>query len=141
MRRASITLAFALACTDEVAFAPEPGEALAGGATTVFDASARAFTFSVRNLVDAHERDFFVGNSFFNKNWVTAPSSTSARDGLGPTFNASSCSACHFKDGRGRPPLDDQEPMLSMLVRWAKASPAGSLAAATMALRHALKEP
>lgn len=28
-----------------------------------------------------------------------------------------SCSGCHFKDGRGRPPLDDGEPMLSMLVR------------------------
>jgi CxxC motif-containing protein (DUF1111 family) len=107
----------ALACGESDELAPEPGEELAGGATTVFDSGARAFTLSARNLVEVHESDFFVGNSFFNKNWVIAPSSTTARDGLGPTFNARSCSACHFKDGRGRPPLELDEPMLSMLVR------------------------
>jgi CxxC motif-containing protein (DUF1111 family) len=106
-----------VACTGEAPLQPEPGEALAGGETTVFDAGARAFTLSARNLAPEHESAFFVGNSFFNKNWVIAPSSTTARDGLGPTFNSRSCSGCHFKDGRGRPPLTDDEPMLSMLVR------------------------
>ena len=105
-----------LACAEQP-LAPEPGEALAGGETTVFDAGAHAFSLAARNLADEHETAFFVGNSFFNKNWVTAPSSTTARDGLGPTFNARSCSGCHFEDGRGRPPLDEDEPMLSMLVR------------------------
>ncbi len=109
-------LVLASACTSDEP-TPEPDEALAGGATTVFESGARAFTLSARNLADEHESAFFVGNSFFNKNWVIAPSSTTARDGLGPTFNARSCSACHFKDGRGRPPLTDDEPMLSMLVR------------------------
>lgn len=104
-------------CIGEEPLRSEPGEALAGGETTVFDAGARAFTLSARNLAPEHESAFFVGNSFFNKNWVIAPSSTTARDGLGPTFNARSCSSCHFKDGRGRPPLTDDEPMLSMLVR------------------------
>lgn len=47
--------------------------------------------------------EFFVGNSFFNQNWVEAPSSTTARDGLGPLFNTKSCSSCHFRDGRGSP--------------------------------------
>lgn len=97
--------------------AEAPDETLAGGDTTVFESGARAFSLSARNLAPEHESAFFVGNSFFNKNWVTAPASTTARDGLGPTFNAMSCSACHFKDGRGRPPLDASEPMLSMLVR------------------------
>lgn len=46
----------------------------------------------------------FCGQLFFNQNWVTAPASTTARDGLGPFFNARSCAGCHFKDGRGRPP-------------------------------------
>jgi CxxC motif-containing protein (DUF1111 family) len=36
-----------------------------------------------------------------------APSSTTARDGVGPTFNARACAGCHFKDGRGAPPDDD----------------------------------
>jgi CxxC motif-containing protein (DUF1111 family) len=113
-----IALGLALAaCTSEERLQPEPGEELAGGATTVFESGARAFTLSARNLAAEHESAFFVGNSFFNKNWVIAPSSTTARDGLGPTFNSRSCSGCHFKDGRGRPPLTDDEPMFSMLVR------------------------
>ncbi len=117
LRQLPLTLVLVCACADEDPLAPEPGEELAGGETTVFELGARAFTLSARNLDVAHESEFFVGNSFFNKNWVIAPSSTTARDGLGPTFNARSCSACHFKDGRGRPPLDLDEPMLSMLVR------------------------
>ena len=30
--------------------------------------------------------------------------STEGRDGLGPLFNAQSCSSCHFQDGRAQPP-------------------------------------
>jgi CxxC motif-containing protein (DUF1111 family) len=61
--------------------------------------------------------DFFVGNSFFKQNWVIAPASTEARDGLGPLYNARSCSACHFKDGRGSPPSAPDEPMVAVLIR------------------------
>jgi CxxC motif-containing protein (DUF1111 family) len=75
-----------------------------GGETTVFDATRQAFSLPAANLREEHRASFFVGNSFFNQNWVIAPSSTAARDGLGPLFNARSCSACHFKDGRSRPP-------------------------------------
>lgn len=78
--------------------------ALSGGETTVFDASRNAFTFSARNLHPDRTAQFFTGNSFFNENWVAAPASTSARDGLGPLFIARSCSACHFKDGRDKAP-------------------------------------
>lgn len=94
----------------------EPGEELAGGDTTVFDATGSAFSLSARNMSFERRQRFVVGNSFFNKNWVTAPASTDGRDGLGPTFNARSCSACHFKDGRGRPPTGD-EPFLGLLLR------------------------
>lgn len=82
----------------------QPNEALSGGATTVFDQSVNAFALPVPTLSSQDELLFFVGNSFFNQNWVQAPSSTTARDGLGPYFNAKSCSGCHFKDGRGQPP-------------------------------------
>ena len=60
---------------------------------------------------------FFVGNSFFNQNWVTAPASTKARDGLGPFFNSRSCAGCHFKDGRGRAPITENESPTGFLVR------------------------
>ncbi len=92
-------------------------DALSGGDTTVFDSTASAFAQPARNLALDQRTDFFVGNALFNRNWVTAPSSTEGSDGLGPVFNARSCSACHFKDGRGRPPLTADEPMLSMLIR------------------------
>ncbi|HEY1172993.1 MAG TPA: di-heme oxidoredictase family protein [Verrucomicrobiae bacterium] len=89
--------------SDEAAAAADP-RTLSGGETTVFDTSRNAFTFAARNLPAERRAQFFTGNSFFNENWVAAPASTSARDGLGPIFIARSCSACHFKDGRDRGP-------------------------------------
>lgn len=83
--------------------APRPPELL-GGQDSVYDATRNAFSQPAPGLEREQELLFFVGNSFFNQNWVTAPSSTEARDGLGPLFNARSCAGCHFKDGRGRPP-------------------------------------
>ncbi|RYY54318.1 MAG: thiol oxidoreductase, partial [Comamonadaceae bacterium] len=47
---------------------------------------------------------FVIGNSFFKRNWVEAPASTTARDGLGPHFIARSCAGGHVLDGRGQPP-------------------------------------
>ena len=117
MRRLPVlwVLLFGAAC-EAPAPALEPGEELAGGDTTIRDESPNAFSYSARNMTFERRQRFVVGNSFFNKNWVVAPASTTGRDGLGPTFNARSCSACHFKDGRGRPPEDD-EAFASMLLR------------------------
>ncbi len=79
-------------------------EALSGGDTTVFITGANAFATKLRNISTQHRREFSVGNSFFNTNWVIAPASPDARDGLGPFFHTRSCSACHTLDGRGAPP-------------------------------------
>lgn len=89
---------------------------LSGGSSTVFDSTRDAYSQPSPALVGARRDAFFVGNSTFNRNWVTAPASSEGIDGLGPTFNATSCSACHLKDGRGHPPGPD-EPALSLLVR------------------------
>lgn len=59
---------------------------------------------------------FGTGNSLFSQNWVSAPASTTARDGLGPTFNARACTNCHFKDGRGSP-LTNGENSTGFLMR------------------------
>jgi CxxC motif-containing protein (DUF1111 family) len=88
-----------------------------GGDGTTFTVGKNAFTQASENLVGSRRDPFFDGNSTFNRNWTTAPASTTANDGLGPTFNARSCSTCHFKDGRGRPPLSEDEPMSTMLIR------------------------
>jgi CxxC motif-containing protein (DUF1111 family) len=96
---------------------PEVGDPLSGGETTVFNATSNAFGQPARNLPLDLRTDFFVGNAFFNRNWVTAPSSTAGSDGLGPLFNARSCSSCHFRDGRGRPPLTPDEAFVGLLFR------------------------
>ena len=96
---------------------PEPGEELSGGQVTVFDAGPNAFGHQAPGLTGLDELEFFVGNSFFNQNWVSSPASTTARDGLGPLFNARACSGCHFKDGRGRPPEFIGETGTGLLLR------------------------
>ncbi len=54
---------------------------------------------------------------------MIAPSTTTARDGLGPLFNTNACQNCHIKDGRGHPPLPDAPNAVSMLVRLSIAPP------------------
>lgn len=73
------------------------------GTCSVDDQTSYAFSYQIDGLSSEQALMFYVGNSFFNQNWVEAPSSTTARDGLGPLFNAQSCATCHFRDGRGKP--------------------------------------
>ncbi len=88
-----------------------------GGDTTAFITTRNSFGLPARNLSPEQRRTFAVGNSFFRQNWVTAPASTAARDGLGPTFNALSCSSCHHLDGRGKPPDDAHDGQRGLLIR------------------------
>lgn len=80
-------------------------------------ATKMAFTLPIAGLSAERQRDFFFGNRLFNTNWVAAPSSTVTFDGLGPTLNRVSCSACHLRDGRGQVPDSPDEPLQSALVR------------------------
>ena len=85
--------------------AAEPYEQLpTGAATSRKPINANAFSHSSANMSFERELAFKVGNGFFRRIWVSAPSSTKAADGLGPLFNAKSCQRCHLKDGRGHPP-------------------------------------
>jgi CxxC motif-containing protein (DUF1111 family) len=99
----------------------DPAGEKTGGATTVWATGRQAFSFPAANLTNEERTRFAVGNSFFKRNWVEAPASTTARDGLGPHFLARSCAACHLHDGRGAPPPwrrggSDQDP-LALLLR------------------------
>ena len=107
-----------IACEQQPHFtAPEPGEALSAGAATVRKFDHNAFSLPSANLAPSRRLDFAVGNSFFRNPWVTAPATTTARDGLGPLFNTNACQNCHIKDGRGHPPTPDAQSAVSMLVR------------------------
>lgn len=99
----------------------EPFEAMQGGAsTTTKIVNADIFSHPSTNLDFEGRQRFFVGNGLFRKDWVSAPSSTQASDGLGPMFNARSCQACHVKDGRGAVPagfpgMQHEEPVALLL--------------------------
>lgn len=93
-------------------------EEFPAGSGTTSDLSVQAFSHPLSGTRGQDRREFVVGNSFFQSVWVTSPASTTARDGLGPTFNAISCTACHFKDGRGRGlPDADGKVDISLLFR------------------------
>ena len=97
---------------------PEEDEQYSGGKNaTSFNTSEEAFGFFSSHLTAEQQSDFGIGNSFFRQSWVAAPASTTARDGLGPFYNAISCSSCHFKDGRGRPPMYNGELGTGLLLR------------------------
>ncbi len=70
--------------------------------STAEDAAQRQPQSLMRRVVqpDPHmpasqRMDFELGAGLFKRNWVAAPSSTQAVDGLGPLYNARSCNACH----------------------------------------------
>ncbi len=88
--------------------------ALSGGATTVFDATADAFSLPSPNLAGRSLAMHDVGDVQFEVEFVSAPGAPSA--GLGPVFDNVSCEACHVGDGRGRPP-EGAEPFASLLFR------------------------
>jgi CxxC motif-containing protein (DUF1111 family) len=93
---------------------------LTAGEATAFATGRNAFSMPLPTLSDDEQARFAVGNSFFRRNWVEAPASTTARDGLGPHFIARSCGGCHVQDGRGAPPdfrKGLSEPPVALLMR------------------------
>jgi len=97
----------------------EPSEVFPGGDTTnrLLIMGSNAFIRPASNLSPENEAFFYSGNGWFNQNFVEAPASALTRDGLGPFFNAESCSGCHFKDGRGKALSGDGNDPLGVLFR------------------------
>jgi CxxC motif-containing protein (DUF1111 family) len=91
-------------------------EALSAGDFSIsrFDRSAFSEPAAV---LDAKQRQLFmVGRNVFHRQWASVVS-LNGDWGLGPTFVADRCSACHINVGRGMPPRAPGEQLLSMLVR------------------------
>ena len=72
--------------------------------TAVSDSGPHAFGRSLKNLRSEHWMPMREGKKVFVHGFQPAGEGPSGLDGLGPLFNADSCSACHFRDGRGRRP-------------------------------------
>ena len=99
---------------------PERYETNQGGAGTFRGkVNANVFSMPAANISLEVRLDFMVGNGFFRRLWVTAPSSTTSSDGLGPFYNARACQRCHIKDGRGHPPTANwpDDNAISMFLR------------------------
>ena len=77
-------------------------ELFPAGKGTTEDFSVHAFSHPMSGTRGNDRRAFVVGNSFFKSAWVSSPASTPLRDGLGPIYNATSCTSCHHLDGRGK---------------------------------------
>lgn len=82
----------------------EAGEELSGGAATVFIDSHNAFGHALANMDPSRWLAMRDGKRLFLLNWLPPQAQPASGDGLGPHYNAVSCTSCHFKDGRGQPP-------------------------------------
>lgn len=109
----------------EVGGDPRPDAALwpAGRASV----SPGAPIGSLAHNLDATLRpSVFAGRALATQPWVRAPSSTSARDGLGPLYNARHCFTCHPGGGAGPLPEGSRGGVLRTgVVRLSASSPAG----------------
>ena len=130
LRPAALVLALGLAgavASDSDITAPatqfdraERYETNQGGAGTFRgETNVNVFSQPAGDITLEQRLDFFVGNGFFKRTWVTAPSSTTSADGLGPLYNARGCQHCHIKDGRGHTPTADwpDDNAVSMFLR------------------------
>lgn len=99
----------------------EPGEADSVGTATsrVFD--VHAFEQPAATLTGAERSTWIAGQATFQLAWVATAATD--RSGLGPTFNAASCEACHPRNGRGAPPLASNDPLVTSLVRLSRPAP------------------
>jgi len=118
--RAMILVAGVAACssssTSSQSSGIDPDEALLGGDGTIFDDGDEAFAYPARNLSQQHRDPFQIGDAIFNRNWVAAPGA-GGNDGLGPTYNAISCSGCHDNNGPGAPPQHQGDGFVGLLLR------------------------
>jgi CxxC motif-containing protein (DUF1111 family) len=85
----------------------DPEEAYAGGATTSFDVTSKAFTFPLANISSPDLQRHKDGDAVFEATFVTPPATVNG--GLGPIYNNTSCKSCHNNDGRARPPLANEQ--------------------------------
>ena len=66
-------------------------------------------------LASGASLDASIGRELFERNWVSAPSSSKSNDGLGPLYNAISCAACHIRNPNAK--LDEETVAPGTVVR------------------------
>lgn len=89
----------------------------AGGNMTVKNIPKRSFVTPGEGTTRKQQLAFWTGFSLFRDPWVTAPSTTKDRDGLGPLFNARSCIACHQDGGRSAMSEEGESLPTALIIR------------------------
>ena len=89
---------------------------LSAGGFTVPVSDASAYSQPAPTLSERQHATFQRGRDAFNRPWVVFAVSTGDW-GIGPTFVADRCSACHAGGGRGAVPKSANEQLLGMVVR------------------------
>ena len=89
---------------------------LSAGTFTVLLSDQTAYSEPAPVLTRQQRQIFMAGRSVFQRQWASIKS-LNGDWGLGPTFIADRCVACHINAGRGHPPTAPDEQLLSMLVR------------------------
>ena len=79
--------------------------------------SKKSFSKQYNHLNNEEIDMFILGKSFFRIPWVEAPSATTARDGLGPLFDANACISCHPNNSLGSVYNKDGNVSRSMVIR------------------------
>lgn len=116
MRLRHFTFALAAVPFSFLCAADGGDDVLTAGAFTVPVADATAYSQPAPTLSERQREAFLRGRAGFNRRWVVFGVSTGDW-GVGPTFVADRCGACHVGGGRGNPPKSANEQILSMVVR------------------------
>ena len=87
------------------------------------DGVRASFSRPIEGLSAAEQQQFRHGAEIFRQRWSAVGEVEGADEedapfaGLGPTFDAVACAACHVRAGRGRPPVRQGEALGSLLIR------------------------
>jgi CxxC motif-containing protein (DUF1111 family) len=81
------------------------------------------FALAAAPLLTGASLDVAIGKRLFERNWVSAPSSTKSDDGLGPLYDAPSCAACHAQASSAE--VDETSTPPGMVIRLGNAKGTG----------------
>jgi CxxC motif-containing protein (DUF1111 family) len=113
----STMLLIANGCSNSSAPALSSSESLPGGEASVSSKPFASLQLPAGNLPQALHPDFHAGKALAHQPWVRAPTITTARDGLGPLYNARSCLFCHINGGRSQMPEHPNRELIGPFVR------------------------
>lgn len=101
VRRLSSAFLF---CINLVAISSFADRLQPGGTGSVGYNRVQPILQPMANMDGQSKTQYYAGKALAGQPWIKAPTVTTARDGLGPLYNARTCLACHVRGLRGSLP-------------------------------------